>query len=147
MIVINGFIALVGRILLAAIFLISGIGKMTDIAGTTAYMASAGLPSSLVWPAAIFEVIAALAIILGIFTRLFALLLALFCLMTALLFHNDFADPIQAANFWKDIALAGGFLVLMAYNGVSHSLDSLRARRREVIVERERPVVVEKHRV
>ena len=146
MIVINGFIALVGRILLASIFLISGFGKLTDIAGTTAYMASAGLPSSLAWPAAIFETVAGLAIILGVFTRLFALLLALFCLMTALLFHSNLSDPMQAANFWKNVALAGGFLVLMAYNGVSHSLDSVRARRREVVLERE-PVVVERRHV
>jgi putative oxidoreductase len=144
MLVINGFIALIGRIFLAAIFLISGIGKTGDISGTAAYLASAGLPTSLAWPSAIFEIVAALAIVFGFLTRLFAFLLAAFCLLTALLFHTDFGDPMQAANFWKNVALAGGFLVLFAYNGVSHSFDSYRERRRRpVVVERE-PVVVEK---
>lgn len=141
MTLINGFIALIGRILLSAIFIFAGFGKMADIGATAANMASAGLPSSLAWPTAIFELVAGLAILLGIFTRLFAFLLAGFCLLTALMFHADFADPMQQASFMKNVAMAGGFLVLMAYNGVSHSLDALRVRRREVVVERE-PVVV-----
>ena len=142
MTIINGFIALIGRILLSLIFILGGIGKLTTVASTGAYMASAGLPASLAIPAGLFELFAGLFILLGIFTRLTALLLAVFCIVTALLFHNNFADPMQQANFLKNIALAGGFLVLVAYNGVSHSFDSLRARRRAVIVDRD-PVVRE----
>jgi putative oxidoreductase len=141
MIVINGFVALIGRILLSALFILAGFGKVGDISSFAGYMTSLGLPASLAWPAAIFE------IVFGIFTRLFALLLAGFCIVTALTAHNDFADPMQQANFLKNMALAGGFLILFAYNGVSHSLDSLRARRREAVVHREtvverEPVVV-----
>jgi len=142
MTIINGFIALIGRILLSLIFILGGIGKLTTVASTGAYMASAGLPASLAIPAGLFELFAGLFILLGIFTRLTALLLAVFCIVTALLFHNNFADPMQQANFLKNFALAGGFLVLVAYNGVSHSFDSLRARRRAVIVDRD-PVVRE----
>jgi len=142
MTIINGFIALIGRILLSLIFILGGIGKLTTVAATGAYMAAAGLPASLAIPAGLFELFAGLFILLGIFTRLTALLLAAFCIVTALLFHNDFADPMQQANFLKNLALAGGFLVLVAYNGVSHSFDSLRARRRAVIVDRD-PVVRE----
>ncbi len=143
MIVINGFVALIGRILLSALFILSGFGKVGDITSFAGYMTSIGLPASLAWPAAIFEVVAGFAILFGVFTRLFALLLAGFCVVTALTAHNNFADPMQMASFLKNIALAGGFLILFAYNGVSHSFDSLRARRREVVVERE-PVVVER---
>ncbi|MBB5685080.1 DoxX family protein [Sphingobium boeckii] len=140
---VNGFVALIGRILLSLIFILSGIGKLADLAGTGGYMASVGLPASLALPAGLFELIAGLFILFGFFTRITAFLLAGFCLMTALLFHNDFADPMQQASFLKNIALAGGFLVLLAYNGVSHSFDSLRARRRTVVVERDPAVVRE----
>ena len=138
---VNGFIALIGRILLSLIFILSGIGKLADMAGTGAFMASVGLPSSLALPAGLFELIAGLFILFGFFTRITAFLLAGFCLVTALLFHNDFADPMQQAAFLKNIGLAAAFLILLAYNGISHSLDSIRARRRTVVVERE-PVVV-----
>ena len=141
MTLINGFIALIGRIGLSLIFILGGIGKLTTVASTGAYIAAAGLPASLAIPAGLFELFAGLFILIGIFTRFTALLLAIFCVMTALLFHNNFADPMQQANFLKNIALAGGFLVLVAYNGVSHSFDSLRARRRTMVVERD-PVVV-----
>ncbi|RJF90960.1 DoxX family protein [Sphingomonas cavernae] len=135
--IISSLFALIGRILLSAIFIISGIGKMTDISGTAAYMATAGLPTNLAWPVAIFELVAGLAILLGIFARLAALLLAIFCLLAALMFHNDFADPMQAAHFWKNVGLAGGFFSLFAYGTLAHSFDAWRARRRTVVVERE----------
>lgn len=147
MIVINGFVALIGRILLSALFILSGFGKVGDIGSFAGYMTSLGLPASLAWLAAIFEIVAGFAILFGIFTRLFALLLAGFCIVTALTAHSNFAEPMQQANFLKNLALAGGFLILFAYNGVSHSLDSLRARRREAVIQREtvverEPVVV-----
>ena len=147
MIVINGFVALIGRILLSALFILAGFGKVGDISSFAGYMTSLGLSASLAWPAAIFEIVAGFAILFGIFTRLFALLLAGFCIITALTAHSNFADPMQQASFLKNVALAGGFLIIFAYNGVSHSLDSLRARRREAVVHREtvverEPVVV-----
>ena len=87
------------------------------------------MPANLGLPAAIFEIVAGLAIALGIFTRFFAMLLAGFCLVTAVLFHQNFADPMQAANFLKNVALAGGFLILFAQRQMAWSYDTMRERR------------------
>lgn len=140
----SGLFAFVGRIMLALIFIVSGAMKLTDISGTGQYMASVGLPTTLALPAALFELIGGIMIVLGIFTRLTALAFAAFCLLTALLFHRETADPIQAAAAMKNIAIAGGFLCLFAHTQAAWSLDSLRQRRRNEIetrraVERARP--------
>ncbi len=127
---VSGLFAFIGRVLLALIFIISGAMKLTDISGTGTYMASVGLPSSLALPAALFEVIGGLMIVFGVFTRLTAIAFAAFCLLTALLFHRETADPVQAAMAFKNIAIAGGFLCLFAYDQKSWSFDSYRARRK-----------------
>lgn len=127
---ISGLFAFIGRVLLALIFIISGAMKLTDISGTGTYMASVGLPSGLALPAALFEIVGGLMIVFGVFTRLTALVFAAFCLVTALLFHRETADPIQAAMAFKNIAIAGGFLCLFAYDQKSWSFDAYRARRR-----------------
>ena len=127
---ISGLFAFIGRVLLALIFIISGAMKLSDISGTGTYMASVGLPSGLALPAALFEVVGGLMIVFGIFTRLTALVFAAFCLLTALLFHRETADPIQAVMAFKNIAIAGGFLCLFAYDQKSWSFDSYRDRRR-----------------
>lgn len=126
----SGLFAVIGRILLALIFILSGAMKLGDVSGTGAYMAANGLPANLALPAALFELIGGIMIVLGIFTRLTSLVFAAFCLLTALLFHRETADPIQAAMAFKNIAIAGGFLCLFAYEGKAWSLDSYRARRR-----------------
>jgi putative oxidoreductase len=126
----SGLFAFIGRVMLALIFIISGAMKLSDIAGTGTYMASAGLPASLALPAALFELIGGIMIVLGIFTRLTALVFAAFCLLTALLFHRETADAMQATAALKNIAIAGGFLCLFAYDQKSWSFDSYRARRR-----------------
>jgi putative oxidoreductase len=126
----SGLFAFIGRVMLALIFIISGAMKLSDIAGTGAYMASAGLPASLALTAALFELIGGIMIVLGIFTRLTALVFAAFCLLTALLFHRETADAMQATAALKNIAIAGGFLCLFAYDQKSWSFDSYRARRR-----------------
>lgn len=127
---ISGLFAFIGRVLLALVFVISGAMKLTDIPGTGAYMASVGMPSSLALPAALFEIIGGLMIVFGVFTRLTALAFAVFCLLTALLFHRETADPMQAAMAFKNIAIAGGFLCLFAYDQKSWSFDSYRTRKR-----------------
>jgi putative oxidoreductase len=126
----SGLFAVIGRIMLALIFIISGGAKLADVSGTGQYMAGAGLPASLALPVALFEVIGGIMIVLGIFTRLTALAFAAFCVLTALLFHRETADPMQAAAAMKNIAIAGGFLCLFAYEGKTWSLDRYRARRR-----------------
>lgn len=126
----SGLFAFIGRVMLALVFIISGAMKLTDISGTGTYMASVGLPSGLALPAALFELIGGLMIVFGVFTRLTALVFAAFCLLTALLFHRETADPIQAAMAFKNVAIAGGFLCLFAYDQKSWSFDSYRTRRR-----------------
>ena len=126
----SGMFALFGRIMLALLFIVSGAMKLTDIPATSAYMASVNLPTNLALPTALFEIIGGLMLIFGIFTRLTAIIFAAFCLLTALLFHRETADPVQAAAALKNIAIAGGFFCLFAFDQKSYSFDSYRARRK-----------------
>ncbi len=108
---------LVGRVLLAAIFLLSGVGKLADPAGTAAYVASAGLPAPVLaaWGAAILETVGGIALIAGFRTRIFALALAGFSVVAAVFFHAQFADQNQMIHFLKNLAIAGGLLQLAAF--------------------------------
>ncbi len=126
----SGLFAFLGRLMLALIFILGGLMKLGDPVGTGAYMATVGLPTNLAIPAGIFELVGGLCVALGIFTRIWAFLLAGFCLLTALLFHRATADPMQATMALKNIAIAGGFLCLFAYNQASWSFDSYRAKRK-----------------
>lgn len=120
---INGLTTLIGRILLAAIFIISGWGKIVDIAETSATIGRSGLPEEFAWPVAFFELIGGLFILAGVFTRATAILLAGFCLITALMFHTNFAEPVQLVMFLKNLAMAGGFLVLASDPANPYSMD------------------------
>ena len=95
---------------LSAIFLVSGWGKLAAIDATAAYVASAGLPfpTVVVLGAAALELGAGLALLAGWNARLAAGALALFTLVTAVLFHADFGNENQAIHFWKNVAIAGG---------------------------------------
>lgn len=126
-------LAFIGRLLIALLFIVSGMGKLFAIAGTETMLASVGLPVGLAWPTALFEVLAGLALVFGVMTRLVALLLATFCLLAAFFFHNDFADPMQAAMLLKNVAIAGGLLCLCALDTVRWSYDAMRERRRAEI--------------
>ena len=114
---------LLGRILLALIFLLTGISKISGYAGTQAYMESTGVPGALLPLVILLEVGGALALIVGLKTRMVALALAAFSIGTALLFHAHFADQAQFILFWKNIAMAGGLLVLAAHGAGPLSLD------------------------
>ena len=133
----SAIIAFVGRVMMAALFVLAGINKLGALTTTDGYIQSLGLPAGLALPAAVFEIAAGLAIALGIFTRFFALLLAGFCLATAAFAHSNFADPAQAANFLKNVALAGGFLVLFAQSHMVWSYDTMRERRKADLAVRE----------
>ena len=120
---------LLGRILLAAIFVAGGAAKLGDPAAMAGIMQAAGVPPVLALPTGLFEVAAGLALIAGWQTRIVALLLAGFCLVSGLLFHLQPADRMQMIMFMKNVALTGGFLVL-AYQGAGPiSLDARRTRR------------------
>ena len=138
----NMFAALVGRIMLSLIFIVSGATKLFTPAATEAMIVKAGLPPGLAIPAGIFELVAGLAIALGFMTRLMSILLAGFCLLTALFFHRDFTDPMQAANAMKNVAIAGGLLCLFAHSQMRWSYDSMRLTRKAEIAERDGAVKV-----
>ena len=114
---------LAGRILLAALFLISGLGKVGAYSATAGYMSAMGVPGGLLPLVIATEVLGAAAIIVGWRTRIVAFLLAGFTLLSALLFHNNFADQVQAIMFFKNVSITGGFLLLVANGAGAWSLD------------------------
>ncbi len=124
----NSAVLLVARILLSVMFIMAGAFKFTDIPGNAGYIASVGLPAGtlLAWLAAIFEVLAGLAILVGFQTKLASWALAAFCVVLAIFFHRDFADQIQMAMFMKNFAIAGGFLALSVAGAGSMSVDARR---------------------
>lgn len=115
-----------GRILLSAIFLISGFGKIAAPAGMIEYIAAAGLPFPQVayGIAVVIEIVGGLALITGYRTRFVAAALAVFCLATAFGFHNQLADQNQFVHFFKNIAIAGGLLQIAAFGAGRFSVDA-----------------------
>lgn len=118
-----------GRIALALIFVLSGAGKLAAYAGTQQYMESVGVPGALLPLVILAELGGGLALVAGLLTRVSATGLALFSVVAAGLFHADFADQNQMIHFLKNIAMAGGLLVLAAHGAGRFSLDALLARR------------------
>ena len=132
-------VVLVGRILLSIMFITSGYSKLVDPSGTAGMIAGAGLPGAfaLAYLAGLFELVAGLFILVGFQTRIAAYLLAAFSVFTALVFHSgaiNVPDFPEGANglltvfnglmMWKNITLAGGFLVLAAFGAGAYSLDA-----------------------
>ena len=119
------YVATAGRLLLAAIFLISGFGKLTAATGTIGYIAQAGLPAPAVAYAValIVELGGGLLLVVGYQTRLVAAALAVFALATAFAFHSNFADQNQMIHFLKNIAIAGGLLQVAAFGAGAFSID------------------------
>jgi len=112
------------RILLALIFVLSGVSKLGSISGTMGYMEQMGVPGILLYPTIALEVLGGLAIIVGWQTRLVSLALAAFTILAAVLFHSNLGDQNQFINFMKNIAIAGGFLALFAAGPGAWALDS-----------------------
>ena len=121
----SNFADLSGRVLISALFLISGLGKIAGFAGTQAYMASVGVPGALLPLVIALEVLGAAAIIVGYRTRLAAAGLALFSVASGVLFHGG-ADQMQQIMLMKNVAIAGGFLFLVARGAGGWSLDARR---------------------
>lgn len=119
---------LVGRILIAAIFLLSGISKITAPAMMIVYIQSVGLPfpTLALIIAILIEVGGGIALILGYRTRLVAAVMAAFSIATALAFHNNLADQNQFIHFFKNVAMAGGLLQVVAFGAGRFSLDARR---------------------
>ena len=115
---------LIGRILISALFLLNGIFKISNYDGTIGWMESFGMPGILIIPAILLEIVGPALIIIGYKTKLASGLLSLFCIATAFIFHNDFANQMQLTSFLKNIALAGGFLILFVNGAKGFSLDN-----------------------
>jgi putative oxidoreductase len=116
-------IQLLGRIMLALIFILAGISKIQDPAGTAGYMQSVGLPAALLWPTIALEVIGGICVAIGFQTRIAAFALAIFSIAAAVIFHRNFADQMQMILFLKNIAMAGGLLLLATSERTGFSLD------------------------
>src|SRR5919198_1433571 len=124
----NNVVVLIGRILLAAIFILSGFGKLSDISGTAAYFQMYNLPAGAATAvgAGLIELLGGVSILVGFQTRIAAWVLAVFSVATALIAHMNWADMMQLINFQKNLAMAGGFLVLATYGPGALSVDARR---------------------
>ncbi|WP_075291990.1 DoxX family protein [Pararhizobium arenae] len=122
--------AITGRLLLSPIFVLSGIGKITGFEGYLAYISASGLPFPLIalLGAIALEICGGLALVVGYRARIASFLLAVFSLLTAVVFHSDFADQNQFLHFWKNLAIAGGLLQIAAFGPGGFSVDVLRSR-------------------
>lgn len=119
---------MVGAVLLCAIFLVSGLGKLAQPQQTIGYIAATGAPFPMVGYglAVAVELGGALALLLGFRARTAAAVLAGFCIASALMFHNNLADQNQFIHFLKNVAMAGGFLQVAAFGRGRISLDGRR---------------------
>jgi len=113
-----------GRVLLAFMYVFSGVGKIFAYSGTAGYMAAFGVPGALLPLVIIVEIVAGVMIAIGYQTRLAALALAGFTLVAALIFHNNLADQMQMILFLKNLSLTGAFLFLFANGPGELALDT-----------------------
>ena len=116
-------IDLIGRILISALFLISALNKVFNLEGSMGWMEGYGVPGFLIFPAIAIEIILPILVIVGYQARVAASFLAIFCLMTAFLFHFDFSNQTQLVSFLKNIGLAGGFLFIVANGTKDWAVD------------------------
>ena len=114
---------LAGRVLIALIFVMSGWGKIGGYADTQGYMGAMGVPGALLPLVIATELGGGLLVVFGLFTRYAALALAGFSILSAVLFHGNGADHMQQIMFMKNLAMTGGFLVLVARGAGAISID------------------------
>ena len=119
----SNILDLVGRIFISLVFLLSGINKIGNQEGTIQWMESLGMPGIFLIPAIILELVAPILIMIGYKVKISAALLSIFCVTTAVIFHNDFSNQMQFISFMKNIALAGGFLFIVVNGAKDFSLD------------------------
>ena len=116
-------VELIGRIFLSTLFLIEGVGKLFTQEQVIMYMEDYGVPGILFIPAVVLEILFPLLLIVGYKTRLAALVMALFTVTVAIIFHTDFSDGMQLISFLKNLAIAGGFMIIIAYGSNKFSID------------------------
>lgn len=121
----SSYLSAFGRLLIAAIFIMSGLGKIAAPAMTQGYIGSVGLPAPVIayFAAIAIEVVGGVLLVIGYQTRIVAAVMAIFAIATAVFFHRDFADQNQMIHFLKNLAMAGGLLQVVAFGPGSFSLD------------------------
>jgi len=112
-----------GRVLLSTLFLVEGIGKISMQEDVIMYMENYGVPGILFVPAIILEILFPILLIVGYRAKWVASIMALFTFTVAIIFHTDFNEGMQMMFFLKDIAIAGGFMIIVAYGPGKISLD------------------------
>jgi putative oxidoreductase len=127
----RGWVEALLRLAVGLLFLVSATTKVTETAAIQAYMHAYGVPEILVWPAAIWEYAAGICFVIGYRIRPLAVLLAGWCLLTAVIFHTQFSDANQLMNFFKNVTMAGGFLLLAKGGSAGASVDAVLALHRQ----------------
>ena len=112
-----------GRVLLSLLFLIEGFGKISMQEDVIMYMEDYGVPGILFAPATVLEILFPLLLIAGYRTKWAAAVMALFTFAVAIIFHTDFSEEMKKILFLKDIAIAGGFMIIVVYGPGKISLD------------------------
>ena len=116
-------IDVLGRIFLSTLFLIEGTNKIFNYEGTIQYMENFGVPGYLAIPAIILEILFPLLLIIGYQTKIAALVMMIFTIVVAIIFHTNFDDQMQFITFFKDIAIAGGFIIIFVNGAGKFSID------------------------
>ena len=116
-------IDVLGRIFLSTLFLIEGTNKIFNYEGTIQYMENFGVPGYLAIPAIILEILFPLLLIIGYQTKIAALVMMIFTIVVAIIFHTNFDDHMQFITFFKDIAIAGGFIIIFVNGAGKFSVD------------------------
>lgn len=129
--------AIIGRIFLAVIFIASGATKLMSVAQTETMIVGAGLPGGLAVPTGVFELIAGVCLAIGLMTRLASILLAGFTLLATVFFHMNLADPMQQAMALKNLAIAGGLLLVFAHSQLWYGWDRVNRDRRGELATRD----------
>jgi len=117
------FVEFIGRLLLSALFLIEGFGKISNQENVIMYMEEYGVPEILFVPATVLEILFPLLLIVGYKTKWAAAVMALFTFTVAIIFHTDFSEGMQMIFFLKDLAIAGGFMIILVYGPGKIRLD------------------------
>lgn len=121
----NELSAPLGRLLIAQLYIMAGINKIFNYAGTQGYMEAMGVSGSLLALVILLEIGGGLALLLGWHTRLAAFLLAGFTVIAALIFHSNFADQMQMIMFMKNVAITGALLMIIHHGPGSYALDNV----------------------
>ena len=113
----------VGRVLLSILFLVEGLGKISIRDDVIMYMEEFSVPGILFMPATILEILFPIFLIVGYKTKWAASVMALFTFAVAIIFHTNFSEGMQMVSFFKDVAIAGGFMIIIVYGPGKISLD------------------------